>query len=155
MRGDEMRLLRITPGTPTQVQPMVPPSSISEKENLVQRLGMYGATLTQAMAGSMGGVRGGPGVLVVALTGTGVNGQNPLAPGDVVHRVNGTRVGSVDGLRAAVEQAGEGGPLVVQIERGGVLQYVLPGALPLAETKLKKAAMTERPARELAGRLTY
>ena len=140
MRGPDMRLLRITPDAARKLPPALSAGGVTEKENLVFRLGMYGATLTPALASTLGGVRGGPGVLVLALAGTGLAGENAIELGDVVHGVNGTAVDTVETLRSTVEAVPGGAPIVLQIERAGMLSYVTPGAMPGAEQRLKKTS---------------
>ena len=105
---------------------------------------MYGATLTPALASTLGGLRGGPGVLVLALAGVGLAGQNAIEPGDVVHAVNGTAVDAVEALRSSLEAVPDGAPIVLQIERAGMLSYVTPGAMPGAEQRLKKTSSAIR-----------
>ena len=144
MRGPDMRLLRITPDAARKLPPALSAGSVTEKENLVIRLGVYGATLTPAMASTMGGVRGGPGVLVLALAGTGLAGESAIEPGDVVHGVNGAAVDTVEALRSGLEAVHDGAPIVLQIERAGMLSYVTPGAMPGAEQRLKKTSSAVR-----------
>jgi hypothetical protein len=119
LRGPDARLLRITPDAARKLPPALSAGSVTEKENLVFRLGMYGATLTPALASALGGLRGGPGVLVLALAGTGLAGENAIEPGDVVHAVNGTAVDAVEALRSVLEAVPGGAPIVLQIERAG------------------------------------
>jgi hypothetical protein len=90
------------------------------------------------MASTLGGLRGGPGVLVLALAGVGLRGQNAVEPGDVVHAVNGTPVDAVESLRSTLKGVPDGAPIVLQVERSGMLQYVVPGAMPAADQRLKK-----------------
>jgi serine protease Do len=140
MRGSDARLLRITPGAPRQNPPALSAGNVTEKDNLVFRLGVYGATLTPALAATLGDLRGGPGVLVIALAGAGLAAQNAIEPGDVVHAIDGSPVDGVDSLRSALEAVPDGTPIVLQIERAGMLCYVTPGAMPGAEQRLKKTS---------------
>ena len=140
MRGPDARLLRITPGAPRRNPPALSAGNVTEKDNLVFRLGMYGATLTPALAATLGDQRGGPGVLVIALAGAGLAAHDAIEPGDIVHAVNGTPVDGVDSLRSALETVPDGTPIVLQIERAGMLSYVTPGAMPGAEQRLKKTS---------------
>jgi serine protease Do len=140
MRGTDARLLKITPDSPRKNQPMLSPGSVTEKDNLVFRLGFYGATLTPPMASTLGGLRNNSGVLVIALAGLGLAGQNAMEPADVIHAVNGTRVDGVESLRRILESIPDGAPLVLQVERSGVLSYVIPGAMSPAEQRLKKTS---------------
>jgi S1-C subfamily serine protease len=81
-------------------------------------------------------------VLVLALAGVGLRGQNAVEPGDVVHAVNGTAVDAVESLRSTLEAIPDGAPIVLQVERAGMLQYVVPGAMPGADQRLKKTSST-------------
>jgi serine protease Do len=139
MRGENLRLLRITPVAARENAPVLAPG-VTEKDNLVFRLGVYGATLTPEMVSGLGGLREGRGVLVLGLAGTGLAGQSAIAPGDVVHEVNGQPVDDVDGLRNALAGIEEGAPLVVQIERAGMHSYVTPGGMTGNEHVPKKAS---------------
>jgi len=141
MRQENLRLLSITPGAPRENAPLLSPDSVSEKENLVLRLGLYGATLTPALAASLGNLRESRGVLVVALAGSGLAGSG-IEPGDVIHEVNSTGVESVEGLRTALDSVADGAPLVLQLERGGVLSYVTPSAAAVVEHLPTRASAT-------------
>jgi serine protease Do len=140
MRGADMHLLHITPDGARKAPTALSAGSVTEKDNLVFRLGMYGATLTPAVASTLGELRGGSGVLVLALAGLGFAGQSVIEPGDVVRAVNGKSVDTVESLRSAVEGVPDGGPIVLQIERDGMLSYVIPGAMPASEQRLKKTS---------------
>src|ERR1035437_220320 len=140
LRGPDARLLRITPDAARNLPPALSAGNVTEKDNLVFRLGMYGATLTPAMAATLGDQRGGPGVLVIALAGAGLAAHDAIEPGDIVHAVNGTPVDGVDSLRSALETVPDGTPILLQIERAGMLSYVTPGAMPGAEQRLKKTS---------------
>jgi serine protease Do len=138
MRGANARLLRVTPGAARENPPAISAAGVTEKDNLVFRLGIYGDSLTPATASTLGGLRGGPGVLVLALAGVGLAAEKPLQVGDVVHAVNSTAVDAVESLRAALESVPGGAPIVLQIERAGMLCYVVPGAMPGSGQRLKK-----------------
>ena len=49
---------------------------------------------------------------------------NRFQPGDVIHAVNWTPVNSMSELRKAVAGLKDGDPVVVQIERQGLLKFV-------------------------------
>ena len=155
MRGADARLLKITPDRPRKTQPALSAGSVTEKDNLVFRLGMYGATLTPSLASTLGGLRNGSGVLVLALAGVGLAGQNSLEPADVIHAVNGAAVDGVESLRHTLEGIPDGAPTVLQVERSGVLSYVIPGAMSSAEERLKKTRSSLRSERTAVRPLTY
>jgi serine protease Do len=144
-RGEGTRALRITPAAVRQTAPALNAGSVTEKENLVLRLGLYGATLTPALASTLGALRNEQGVLVVALAGMGLTVQNAVEPGDVIHRVNGSVVDGVESLRLALETIPDGAAVVLQIERGGMLSYLTPGGLPGSEQRLRKAGSAQGP----------
>ena len=48
----------------------------------------------------------------------------PLVMGDVIHAVNGMAVHSVVGLQTVLDSLGPDEPVVLQVERGGVLRYL-------------------------------
>ena len=151
MRGSDGRMLRLTPEAARNSPQVLSAGSVTEKDNLVIRLGMYGATLTPAWASTMGGVRGGPGVVVLALAGLGLAGQDTIEPGDVVHTLNGTVVDTVEALRSGLEAIPDGGPIVLGIERAGMLSYVIPGAMSSGEQRLKKTSSGISPGLSLVG----
>jgi serine protease Do len=155
MRGPDVRLQRITPVAARQSAPVLSAGNVTEKDNLVFRLGVFGATLTPALASTLGGLRGGPGVLVLALAAAGLAGQNVVEPGDVVHSVNGAPVDAVESLRGALEAVPDGAPIVLGIERAGMLQYVVPGAMPGADQRLKKTGGFSLPNPSAARTLSY
>ena len=115
---------------------------MTEKDNLVFRLGLYGATLTPALASTVGRLRSDAGVLVLARAGIGLTGQNAIEPADVVRAVNGTAVDTVEALRTTLENVPDGAPIVLQIERAGMLSYIISGATPGVEQRLKKTSST-------------
>jgi serine protease Do len=142
MRHENMRLLRITPEAPLETPPALSAGSVSEKENLVFRLGFYGATITPAVASSLGSLREASGVVVLALAGSGLAGQNAIEPGDIVHELNGCVVDGVESLRTALENIPDGAGVVLQVERGGVLSYLTPGATTSSQHLPRKASST-------------
>ena len=146
MRGPDAKLLRLTPDPAPQTPSALSAASVTEKDNLVFRLGMYGTALTPPVASALGGLRGVSGVLVIALAGAGLPGQNALEVADVIHAVNGRPVDSVESLRSSLEAIPDGAPLVLQVERDSLLSYVTPGAMPGAGQRLKKTA-SRLPAR--------
>ena len=138
VRGSEPHTLHITPAAGRMAPPAFPSRNITEKDNLIFRLGMYGTTLTPALAARLDFVRDPSGVLVIARAGQGLSGQNPLQPGDIVHAVNGGAIDGVAKLRQKLDSISDGTPIVLQVERAGVLSYMAlagpgdPAAVPKA-----------------------
>src|SRR6478735_6061626 len=89
----------------------------------VPKLGIIGIDVADETAPLLPALRISSGVFVVArtraLSGNGV----PLVAGDVIHAVNGIRVKSIDGLRVLLGDTTSDSELVLQIERGGQLQF--------------------------------
>lgn len=142
-RGAEPRTLRITPAAPRGAPAPAPAANITEKDNLVFRLGMYGATLTAALAASLDFVRDPSGVLVIARGGQGLSGQSPLQPGDIIHAVNGAAVDGVENLRRKLDSISDGTPIVLQVERAGMLSYMALAEPAYPEALPKVSSFTE------------
>jgi len=64
------------------------------------------------------------GVVVAALSADLSGIETDLQAGDVIHAVNGTRIETLDGLRAALNAIQPGGAGVLQIERDEKLAYI-------------------------------
>ena len=102
-------------------------------------LGIYGGTVTPAVAGAIGGLRDAQGVVVLARTGVGLSGQSSLTAGDVVHAVNGKPVDSVESFaRRRWTSVADSMTIVLQVERGGMYSFQTVGAEPLPGARTKK-----------------
>jgi serine protease Do len=64
------------------------------------------------------------GVVVIAQAAGSNAIETEVQPGDIIRAINRTRLQSVAQLQAAVRQLNSGDPVVLQIERGGKLQYL-------------------------------
>jgi serine protease Do len=96
---------------------------LDAEANLVRRLGVMAATVTDEVQTSLGRRLRIPwGVAVVART-ADVAGLD-LAPGDVIHAVNSSTVADVDALRSALEKLEPGDAVVLQLERADELRFV-------------------------------
>jgi len=94
------------------------------RENVVARLGILAATLDAKLA-AMLPLRSKSGVVVASASAGVLDSDNGgLVPGDVIHAVNGQWISDLPALRKAVESAKTGAPVVLQIERRGVLMYL-------------------------------
>ncbi len=141
MRGADLRLLRIIPDAPRQSMASLTPGSVNEKENLILRLGVYGGTVTPAVASAIGGLRGPQGVMVLARAGISLSGQTSLTQGDVIHAVNGSTVDSVESLRQALGTLADAAPVVLQVEHAGMLSFLTLGATAGTEARTKKTSL--------------
>ena len=128
---------------------------MTEKDNLVFRLGLYGATLTPALASTVGGLRSDAGVLVLARAGTGLTGQNAIEPADVVRAVNGTQWTQSKLCGPHWRKSPDGAPIVLQIERAGMLSYIISGATPGTETDASRRPVPATPAIAPSRRVAY
>jgi serine protease Do len=88
-------------------------------------LGILGIELSdERLAGRFASRREASGVLVAARTPQPPSVDITLMSGDVIHAVNGTRVGTLAALRAILGILPPHGPLVLQVERDGELTYL-------------------------------
>jgi serine protease Do len=98
---------------------------VKPEENRVVKLGIVGVPITKEIAQLLPETRKQYGVIVAARAGDAeYSGQGGLRPGDVIYTVNTTPVSSLESLRAAVDGLKATDPLVLQIERDGVLMYL-------------------------------
>jgi len=95
------------------------------RENVVPRLGILGVTVDADLASVIGPLRARSGVIVAtARQGVFDADGDSLAPGDVIHAVNGHWVADLPALRAAIDRVKTGDAVVLQVERRGTLRYV-------------------------------
>ncbi|HWF84512.1 MAG TPA: PDZ domain-containing protein, partial [Vicinamibacterales bacterium] len=93
--------------------------------NSVPQLGIVGVDITDETASLVAGLRIPSGVFVAAREQSPQDAENPLTAGDVIHRVNSFTVRSLDGLRTILEGFKSRDRIVLQIERGGRLRFVV------------------------------
>jgi serine protease Do len=131
--GDVVRLEVLRGDTPTTVtvsvgeraDPLSAATLLSDpRENIVPRLGILGATLDPKLAAGLP-LRSRSGVVVASAIASALDSDNgSLAPGDVIHAVNGQWISDLSALRAAVDGVKVGAPVVLQVERRGTLMYL-------------------------------
>jgi serine protease Do len=92
--------------------------------NLVPELDVLGVDVDDTIAQMLHPLRRDNGVLVAAMSAGAAPPANRFQPGDVIHAINWTPVGSLAELRKAVAGLKDGDPVVVQIERQGMLRFV-------------------------------
>ncbi len=99
---------------------------VTGPDNLVGRLGIVGVTINDELRDALGSdLRIPSGVLVAARTPTAtLLGEGPQA-GDVIHAVNGTPVKDLQQLKSDVRKVKPGDAIVLQIERSGLLSYLV------------------------------
>jgi serine protease Do len=97
---------------------------IDPETNRVPRLGILGLTLDDSTRDALPPTRLATGVVVAARTADPRSSSVPLVMGDVIHAVNGLPVHSVVELKAVLGGLSPDEPVVLQIERGGILRYL-------------------------------
>ena len=107
------------PEDPDTLMDMVRP-----EKNLVPQLDVLGVDVDAKLAAALQPLRKASGVLVAAMSADASPPADRFQPGDIIHAVNWTTVTSLEELRKAVAGLKDGDPVVVQIERGGLLKFV-------------------------------
>jgi serine protease Do len=99
---------------------------VAGPDNLVNRLGIVGVNISGEVKELLSNdLRVPSGVLVAAKTPTStLLGEGPQ-PGDVIHAVNGAEVKNLTELKQNLRQVKPGQPVVLQIERNGLLSYLV------------------------------
>ncbi|MFZ1130456.1 MAG: trypsin-like peptidase domain-containing protein [Terriglobales bacterium] len=100
------------------------PDLANPRDNLVSRLGILGLDLTDELRSMLGTLRSPSGVVVVARVADFLSSASGLQTGDVIHSVNQTSIDSLNSLRAALRQIKPHDSVVLQVERGGGLQWL-------------------------------
>jgi serine protease Do len=111
--------VRERPEDPTRVLDLVRP-----EKNLVPELDVLGVDIDDKLAEALHSAHGDGGVLVAAMSAEASPPGDRFQPGDVIHAINRTPVHSLAELRKAVAGMKDGDPVVVQIERQGLLTFV-------------------------------
>jgi serine protease Do len=92
-------------------------------KNLVPALGILGVEIDEKIAATVSGLRA-PFGIIVAAKAAGSAGEVPLVTGDVIRRLNGQPMTTLDRLRETLKALPPGAPVALQIQRGGKLQFV-------------------------------
>ncbi|MBF5044165.1 PDZ domain-containing protein [Aggregicoccus sp. 17bor-14] len=119
-RGREVREVRVTIGVPPAQEPL---EALQGPGNL-DRVGLVVADLP-AEAAAAAGYKPFAGVLVVGVTPGGSAQAAGLREGDLVVEVNRKRVRDVAGVRSVLEGASPAADLLLRVQRGDALQYVV------------------------------
>jgi serine protease Do len=97
---------------------------VNPEQNVIRQLGILGLAIDDQIGPMLSSLRVPSGVIVAART------QDPHAPdvalsaGDVIHTVNGLAISTLSDLRAALDALKPHSPVVLQVEREGVLTFV-------------------------------
>jgi serine protease Do len=99
---------------------------VAGPDNLVNRLGIVAINVSGEVKELLGSdLRIPSGVLVAAKTPTStLLGEGPQ-PGDVIHAINGVSIKDLAELKQHLRQIKPGQPIVLQIERSGLLSYLV------------------------------
>jgi serine protease Do len=100
------------------------PDLANARENLVPRLGILALNLNDKLRSMLGDLRNPSGVVVMGRVADFMSSATGLQTGDVIHSVNQTAIDSLSSLRAALQQIKPRDPVVLQVERGGGLQWL-------------------------------
>jgi serine protease Do len=123
LRGNERKTLFIVALEMKDAMDALPDLA-NPRDNLVSRLGILGLDLSDNFRSMLGPLRNPSGVVVVARVAEFLSSASGLQPGDVIHSVNQTSIDSLSSLRAALRQIKTHDPIVLQVERGGGLQWL-------------------------------
>jgi serine protease Do len=96
---------------------------VNPEHNLVPKLAILGITVDDRIRQLLP-LRYNDGVLVAALAGPPPYFGEPLREGDVIHAINRRRIGTVEMLRAVLDEKTRQ-PIVLQIERDGSLMFLV------------------------------
>jgi serine protease Do len=122
-RGSDRVVLKV-PVVEQQQQDLDDVAGLANVEgSLVAPLGIHGVDISPKIAGMLPDLRISSGVIVAAKA-AGAAVDIGLAPGDVIHSLNGGTIESLDGLRAALGRLKRGDAVVLQIEREERLTFV-------------------------------
>jgi serine protease Do len=99
---------------------------VTGPDNLVNRLGILGVTINDDLRDALGDdLRIDSGVLVAARTPTAMLLGDGPQPGDVIHAVNGVQIKDLEQLKQSLRALKAGDALVLQVERSGLLTYLV------------------------------
>jgi serine protease Do len=130
--GDRMKIRVLRGGEEMQMEVLVAQHQhsvdlltglVDPEKNLISKLGVLGIEIDKKIAQMLPGLRQPSGVIVAAKVAGFGGEENSLAVGDVIHALNGMTVISLDFLRSTLDGIKPGGPVVLQIEREGILMY--------------------------------
>jgi len=96
----------------------------NSSEAVVPRLGILALDLNDELRSMLGTLRNSSGVVVVGRVADFRNSATGLQTGDVIHSLNQTSIDSLSSLRDALRQIKPHDPVVLQVERGGGLQWL-------------------------------
>ncbi len=127
----QMQVLRNKENVTLAVSPVDVPNGIERlsdlidpQKSLVAPLGVFLLDLTPSVAGSLPDLRSSAGVVVAAIVDYEPIISADLAVGDVIRSLNGQPVKTVEGFRTQLSQFKPAEPVVLEVERQGIYQFV-------------------------------
>ncbi len=94
-------------------------------ESRIRKLGILAIDLDEKVIPLYPYLREYTGVVVAGITSDLSVEGDTLGPGDVVHALNRTQILNLEGLKKALQDLRHGEVVALQVERGGILSYVL------------------------------
>jgi S1-C subfamily serine protease len=123
LRGSQTPFLKVTvieaPQESAALTNLVDPDT-----SFLQALGVFGVQMDGTIAPMLPGLRVPSGVIATARAPESRVTHVPLAPGDVIHAMNGILVSTLDGLRSTLDRLKRHSAVVLQIERAGKLMFI-------------------------------
>jgi len=98
---------------------------VTGPNNLVVRLGFVGVTINHELREAIGDLRIPSGVLVAARTPSSTLLGDGPQPGDIIHSINGAQISDLQQLKQNLHKIKPGDTIVLQVERSGLLSYVV------------------------------
>jgi serine protease Do len=123
LRGTESKMLFI-PALEMKDPLDTLPDMANSRDNLISRLGILALGLNDELRSMVGPLRIPSGVIVVARVANFLSSATGLETGDVIHSLNQVPIDSLGSLRAALAQIKPRDSVVLQVERGGGLQWL-------------------------------
>ncbi len=124
IRGDKMVLLKVAlPERDDEVEGIA--QQIKEQSVPVPPLGILAVAYDKSTAGLVLKPRYEFGLIVTAKLSTNASLQEELEAGDLLVGVNGKIVGDFETLKKILDGIGEAMPIVVQVQRGEILRYLV------------------------------
>ena len=99
-------------------------SLVNSPDSLVGRLGILAINVNDQVRALVGPLRNSTGVIVVARVANFIGVNTGLQTGDIIHSVNLESIDSLSSLRAALSKIKRRDSVVLQVERGGGLQWL-------------------------------
>jgi serine protease Do len=122
-RGDRRLTIRVP--VVEREDPAARLAALVAGQQAIAGLGVVALDLTPQIAEVLPPVRRDKGAVVVRVTPEAPYSlQGPLAPGDIIHAVNGKLVNDVSELKTAIATLKPGAAAVLQVERASTLMYV-------------------------------